>query len=169
MSLSYNYICLAWKGEYETLKKFLSEDLTLIRIWEQPGSDKKVFKTCSTSISWRKSKSLLYVEGPEADKIAQLLCSKNVENLNSVSENSNIDSSDCSYQTEADFSKSCLCRCNDFCCDIKELKASQNASKEAIQALSGTLDLIAKTFAHFQENIHVKINQKGKFQVGKKK
>ena len=28
-----------------------------------------------------------------------------------------------------------------FRCDIKELKVSQNASKEAIQALSGTVDL----------------------------
>ena len=95
--------------------------------------------------------------------------SKIMENLNSVSGNNNIISSDCSCQTEADISKSCLCRCNDFCCDIKELKASQNASKEAIQALSGTVDLIAETFAHFQENIHVKTNQEGRFHVGKKR
>ena len=156
--------CLDWTGEYESLKKFLSEDLKLIGIWEQPGGDKKVFKTRNISISWRKSKSLLYIEGPEADKITQLLCSKIMENLNSVSGNSNISSSDCSCQTEADISK-----CNDFRCDIKELKASQNASKEAIQALSGTVDLIAETLAHIQENIHVKTNQKGMFNVGKQR
>ena len=162
MSLSYHYICLAWTGEYESLKKFLSEDLKLIGIWEQPGGDKKVFKTRNISISWRKSKSLLYIEGPEADKITQLLCSKITENLNSVSGNNTISSSDCLCQTEADISKY-----NDLRCDIKELKANQNASKEAIQALSGTVDLIAETLAHIQENIHVKTNQKGMLHVGK--
>ena len=78
MSLSYHYLCLAWTGEYEKLKKFLNEDLKLIGIWEQPG-DKKVFKTCNTSISSRKSENLLYVEGTEVDKITQLLCSKIVK------------------------------------------------------------------------------------------
>ena len=119
----------------------------------QPGGDKKVFMTRNISISWRKSKSLLYIEGPEADKITQLLCSKIMENLNGVSGNSNISSSDCSCQTEVDISKY-----SDFRSDIKELKVSQNASKEGIQALSGTVDLIAKTLAHIQGNIHVKTN-----------
>ena len=56
-----------------------------------------------------------------------------------------------------------------FRCDIKELKVSQNASKEAIQALSGTVDLIPKTLARIQENIHVKTNQKGMFHAGKQR
>ena len=86
-----------------------------------------------------------------------------MKNLNSVSGNSNISSWDCSCQTEADISKY-----NDFCCDIEELKVSQNASK-GIQALSGTGDLIAKTLAHIQENIHVKTNQKGMFHVAKQR
>ena len=35
--------------------------------------------------------------------------------------------------------------------------------------MSGTVDLMAKTLAHIQENIHVKTNQKGMFHVGKQR
>jgi hypothetical protein len=67
------HICFAWTGEYEALKKLLSEDLKLTGIWEQPGGDKKVFRTNDTSILWRKSKSLLHLEGTDAGKITQLI------------------------------------------------------------------------------------------------
>ena len=158
MPLPY-HICFAWTGEYEALKKLLSEDLKLTGIWEQPGGDKKVFRTNDTSISWRKSKSLLHLEGTDAGKITQLLCTKICEDLNGVSKTNNIIISDCSCQTESDISQSCLCKCKDICHDIEGLKSGQKVTSEAIQSLSKAVSHIAETFTHFQEDMHVKINR----------
>ena len=65
---------LAWTGYYDALKKFLAEDLK--GIWEQLGGGKKVFMVDNTSISWRKTKNVLQLEGEKVDQIKQLLCSK---------------------------------------------------------------------------------------------
>jgi hypothetical protein len=131
------HICFAWTGEYEALKKLLSEDLKLTGIWEQPDGDKKVFRTNDTSISWRKNKSMLHLEGTDAGKITQLLCTKICEDLNGVSKTNNIIISDCSCQTESDISQSCLCKCKDICHDIEVL----NLVKK----------LLVKQFSHYQK------------------
>ena len=158
MPLPY-HICFAWTGDYEALKKLLSEDLKL-GIWEQLGGNKKVFRTNDTSISWRKSKSLLHLEGTDVGKITQLLCTKICEDLNGVSKTNNIIISDCSCQTESDISQSCLCKCKDICHDIEGLKSGQKVTSEAIQSLSKAVSHIAETFTHFQEDMHVKINRR---------
>ena len=51
-------LCIAWSGDYDSLKKFISEDLKLDGNWEQPGSDKKVFKTDNFSVSVAKEQKL---------------------------------------------------------------------------------------------------------------
>jgi uncharacterized protein YoxC len=163
------HICFAWTGEYEALKKLLSEDLKLTGIWEQPDGDKKVFRTNDTSISWRKSKSLLHLEGTDAGKITQLLCTKICEDLNAVSKTNNIIISDCSCQTESDISQSCLCKCKDICHDIEGLKSGQKVTSEAIQSLSKAVSHIAETFTHFQEDMHVKINRGNKSKATRKR
>lgn len=43
--MSYIAICFAWSGDNDSLKKFISEDLKLVGNREQPGGDKKNFKT----------------------------------------------------------------------------------------------------------------------------
>ena len=40
--------------------------------WSQPGGDKKVFTLGKSSISWRKSKSLLHFEGEESTTIKKI-------------------------------------------------------------------------------------------------
>ena len=163
------HICFAWTGEYEALNKLLSEDLKLTGIWEQLGGDKKVFRTNDTSISWRKSKSLLHLKGTDAGKITQLLCTKICEDLNGVSKTNNIIISDCSCQTESDISQSCLCKCKDICHDIEGLKSGQKVTSEAIQSLSKAVSHIAETFTHFQEDMHVKINRGNKSKTTRKR
>ena len=136
MPLPY-HICFAWTGEYEALKKLLSEDLKLTGIWEQPGGDKKVFRTNDTSISWRKSKSLLHLEGTDVGKITQLLCTKICEDLNGVSKTNNIIISDCSCQTESDISQSCLCKCK--------------ISAMILRVLNLVKKLLVKQFSRYQK------------------
>ena len=157
------------KREYEVLKKLLSEDLKLAGIWEQSGGDKKVFRTNDTSISWRKSKILLNLEGTDAGKILQLLCTKICEDLNAVNKTNNIIISDCSCQTESDISRSCLCKCKYICHDIEGLKSGQKVTSEAIQSLSKAVSHIAETFTHFQEDMHVKINRGNKSKATRKR
>ena len=55
---------LAWTGEYDGLKRLVSEVLKLDGIWEQPGGYKKIFTTSDelTSISWLKDKKTLTFE-----------------------------------------------------------------------------------------------------------
>lgn len=45
MSSLYHNLSLGWTGDYESLKELLYNDLKLIGTWDQPGSEKKVFKT----------------------------------------------------------------------------------------------------------------------------
>ena len=97
MSLSHN-VCPAWTGEYELLKKFVSEDLKLTGVWR------------NISISWRKSKCLLFIDGPEACHITQLIiCSKIMGSLRAVKTANDTNN----ITNISDF---------DVCRDIKDLK-----------------------------------------------
>ena len=74
-STHYN-LCFAWQGDYDSLKTFFSNELKLDDVWAQSGGDKMVFSTTDVSISWRKSKNLLYIVGDEMGKYMELFCSK---------------------------------------------------------------------------------------------
>jgi hypothetical protein len=68
---------LAWTGEYDGLKRLVSEELKLDGIWEQPGGYKKIFTTSDelTSISWLKDKKTLTFEGKDSKQLKRMLCS----------------------------------------------------------------------------------------------
>ena len=86
MSLATDNICFVWTGDFDSLKVLVAKDLELSGIWEHPGGDKKVFKFNKSSISWRKSKSLLQLEGDEVGTITQRLCAKILKSSQSAAE-----------------------------------------------------------------------------------
>ena len=84
MSLATDNICFASTGDFDSLKVLVAKDLELSGIWEHPGGDKKVFKFNNSSISWRKSKSLLQLEGDEVGTVIQRLCVKILKSSHSA-------------------------------------------------------------------------------------
>ena len=66
---------LCWTGEFEDLKEFVSENIELNAVWKSPGGDKKTFSDGHTTISWRKSKNVLQIEGKDENTIKAKLCS----------------------------------------------------------------------------------------------
>ena len=66
---------LCWTGEFEDLKEFVSENIELNVVWKSPGGDKKTFSDGHTTISWRKSKNVLQIEGKDENTIKAKLCS----------------------------------------------------------------------------------------------
>ena len=137
-----DFVCFAWSGDFESLKLLIAEDLKLEGIWEHPGGDKKVFKFNNSSISWRKSKRILQIEGEEMGKVYQRLCAKILNSLHSTVENTN--ESDMSCQTNTDTLRLPSCTCADVVSDIEELKLSQEINREIIQALSQSVEQIAE-------------------------
>ena len=67
-------LCFAWTGDLVLLKQFVSEKLNLDGSWEQPGGDRKVFKCEDLTITWKKNKNLLCIEGERAKDITEDLC-----------------------------------------------------------------------------------------------
>ena len=59
-------LCLALSGSYESLKQFVSNDLQLKGIWEQPRRDRKRFISDKLTVRWRKDGYLLSLEGERA-------------------------------------------------------------------------------------------------------
>ena len=73
---SNNKLCLAWSGSYESLKQFVSNDLQLNGIWEQPGGERKWFISDKLTIWWRKVRHLLSLEEECATDFMQDLCGR---------------------------------------------------------------------------------------------
>lgn len=65
---------LAWSGDFESLKTFVSESLKLNGTWSQPGGDKKIFTGKDVSIIWRKNKNFLAFEGVKANQQKEEIC-----------------------------------------------------------------------------------------------
>ncbi|CAB4023111.1 Hypothetical predicted protein, partial [Paramuricea clavata] len=59
---------LAWMGDFDSLKQFVSEKLNLNGEWVSPGGDKKLFNDGYISISWRKNKKALLIDGDDREK-----------------------------------------------------------------------------------------------------
>lgn len=66
---------LSWMGDFDLLKQFVSENLELSGEWISPGGDKKTLSDGCTSISWRKNKKVLSIDGKEKNKLKRKLCS----------------------------------------------------------------------------------------------
>ena len=67
-------LSFAWTGDFESLKQFVSDTLKLDGTWSQPGGDKKLFTFGDSSISWRKNKNLLSLDGEKASNLKRKLC-----------------------------------------------------------------------------------------------
>ena len=85
-------LCFAWAGDFECLKRFVSEDLQLNGTWSQPGGDKKLFTFDDSVIIWRKNKNLLYLDGEKAGDVMKELCKqicKQDEDISAAKQSSN--------------------------------------------------------------------------------
>lgn len=109
-STHYN-LCFAWQGDYDSLKTFFSNELKLDDVWAQSGGDKMVFSTTDVSISWRKSKNLLYIVGDEMGKYMELFCSKIYKAICPK-----VTTTDESSQTEAAIMQSSVRKSNEDIC-----------------------------------------------------
>ena len=147
-------LSIAWSGDFDSLKKFTSDELNLDGNWEHPGGNKKIFTSDNTSITWRRSKSVLNIESVDAGKITYLLCAKLCKNLDSTHEIPSINYSNSSCQIDSAISKSCYCKCTDVCTSIHELMPGQDTNSEAIQAIADSIIHITKTMTQFREDIH---------------
>ena len=164
MSLVTDNICFAWTGDFDSLKLLVAKDLELSGIWEHPGGDKKVFKFNNSSISWRKSKSLLQLEGDEVGTVIQRLCVKILKSLQSATESGN--NTDISCQTVDETPLPCSCNCNctaDVCSDIEELKSDHAIDRETIRSLSDSVVQIAGIVQQLHKDFDkICPNEKGK-------
>ena len=78
-------LLLYWNGDFEQLKQFVNKNAELRNgVWSSPGGDKKTDSDGHTSISWRKGKKLLQIEGKEDNLMKAKLCSA-ICNVNFVS------------------------------------------------------------------------------------
>lgn len=140
---------VAWVGDYDSLKRFVGEDLKLNGIWDQPGGDKKIFRADGISISWRKTKSLLHLEGAEAGSVTQQLFAKICNNTPTTNSDVNTENSNSSCEI---ISQSSPCKCTNVFADMAELKDTQSINNEAVLALSNSVSLIAETMRQFHED-----------------
>ena len=119
MAIKTDKLCLAWTGDYESLKQCVMESLKLDGIWSQPGGDKKVFNAEDCLISWRKNNKLLFIEGKREIQVKKEIC----ECLFGEPTEVRVHSSDSS----------------DISAVIEDLKAGQLVNGEAFQALSQSI------------------------------
>ena len=117
----------------------VSEKLNLDGSWEQPGGDRKVFKCEDLTITWKKNKNLLCIEGERAKDITEDLC-KII-----CSEYSGASSEHSSVSTDT----------RD---DIESLKLGQSINCEAIKTLSDSICHLTTTISHLQN--YIKPNKK---------
>jgi hypothetical protein len=61
-------------GDFESLKYFVADSFKLNGTRSQPGGDKKVFVAEDASIIWRKTKSILTIEGVKANQLKREVC-----------------------------------------------------------------------------------------------
>ena len=130
----------AWTGDFESLKKFVSEHLKVDGGWSSPGSDKRLFASEKVIISWRKSKGILLVSGEKAVNIVNELCKQicnynGGEGKNSVGLPSN--------------------KSVDIYHDIEYLKCGQLTNSEAIQSLSDSVLHMSSVLLHIQDFMNV--------------
>ena len=60
---------IAWTGDFECLKQFTNDFLKLHGGWSQPGGDKKVFACNYLTMTWRKTRQVLIIEGEKSDEV----------------------------------------------------------------------------------------------------
>ena len=72
--LSHN-LSIAWTGDYESrVFMLVSEHLKIGGICSHPGKDNMLFTTEYVTISWKKSKNVILVDGERAVDMIKELC-----------------------------------------------------------------------------------------------
>ena len=132
-----DYLSIAWTGDYESLKQFVSERLKIDGIWSHPGGDKKLFTSEYATISWKKSKNVILVDGERAVDIIKELC-KLICNGGEGIDSHGLHSS----------------KTADICKDIEDLKCGQSVNGEAIQSLSDSICHLSSILSQFQDFIN---------------
>ena len=135
---------VAWVGDYDSLKRFVGEDLKLNGIWDQIPD-----RADGISISWRKTKSVLHLEGAEAGSDTKQLFAKICNNTPTTNSDVNTENSNSSCEI---ISQSSPCKCTNVFVDTAELKDTQSINNEAVLALSNSVSLIAETMRQFYED-----------------
>ena len=129
----------AWIGDFESLKQFVSDTLKLDGTWSQPGGDKKLFTFGDSSISWRKNKNLLSLDGVKVSNLKRKLCKQICEH---GKDNSELLSSEARH----------LDKLSDISADIENLKLGQLVNGEAIQTLSDSVSHVTSVISHKDVN-----------------
>ena len=137
---------LAWTGEYDGLKRLVSEELKLDGIWEQPGGYKKIFTTSDelTSISWLKDKKTLTFEGKDSKQLKRMLCSV------LIGENIVLDS----RQADKSDKRKCSSQCPDYSLDIESLHSGQMVHGEAIQSLGESISNVNEVLSELKDFVY---------------
>ena len=67
-------LSLSWTSDFGSLKTLVEEIVKLDGEWTQPGGDKKHFEHGNSSISWRKNKQLLSIDGEKSSENNMEIC-----------------------------------------------------------------------------------------------
>ena len=137
-------LCFAWSVDFESLKLFIKDDLKLDGTWSHPGGDKKLFSTENITISWRRSKSLLWLKGENADGLMKNLCDMMLER-GKYSNNSDTISKPSLSGKEFDIYN-----------EIESLKTGQSVNRELVQTLSNSISNMAEIISNLQESVYNK-------------
>ena len=101
--------------------------------WSQPGGDKKIFTFGKSSISWRKSKSILHFEGEESTTIKKRICEVMLDK-------------EISSQQQVHSSLLPVIACD----EIESLRTGQPINTEAIQSLAESVATISSIVNEFK-------------------
>ncbi len=132
---------IAWSGDFNSLKQFVKDVLKLVGEWSQPGGDRKVFAFGSSSISWRKSKVCLQLEGEETITIKKKICELMLEGEITSQRQMNSSSSP---EMSAE--------------EIESLRTGQLVNSEAIQSLAESVAQISSILSELKTNSEYKVN-----------
>ena len=143
------HLNIAWSGDFGSLKQFFKDVLNFGGEWSQPGGDKKVFTLGKSSISWRKSKSLLHFEGEESTTIKKKICEVMLDK--EISSQRKIHSS-LSPEIATD--------------EIEGLRTGQLINTEAIQSLAESIAQIASIVNEFKTNSENKTTAESQTNMG---
>lgn len=132
---------IGWSGDFNSLKQFVNDALKLVGEWSQPGGDRKVFTFGNSSISWRKSKSFLQLEGEESITIKKKICELM---LNGEITSQRQTHSSSSPEMSAD--------------EMESLRTGQFINSEAIQSLAESVAQILSIVNELKTNSEYRAN-----------
>ena len=132
-------INIAWTGDFECLKQFTNEFLKLHGDWSQPGGDKKVFACNYLTMTWRKSKQVLIIEGEKSDEVKRQICMEMLRDDSSLGQ---------PLQTQESVTA------DKHTCmeEIECLKQGQSLNSEMIQSLADAVSGLATAFNGLKGN-----------------